>query len=122
MVRGARTDYQGTLLETGRDKPTTVELFRLQAFQHERLVLVSRRRSVAKSTFMPSAHTIPPLTLHLFLDIPVTRPLPSNNSWKPENRVSKSKIKFPALASFNQPGFDRIGGAVKNNGSHQQVL
>jgi len=26
------------------------------------------------------------------------------------------------LLPFNQPGFDRIGGAVKNNGSHQQVL
>jgi len=28
------------------------------------------------------------------------RPLPFNNSWKSENRVSKSKIEFPALASI----------------------
>ena len=28
------------------------------------------------------------------------RPLPFNNSRKPENRVSKSKIEFPALASI----------------------
>ena len=28
------------------------------------------------------------------------RTLPFNNSWKSENRVSKSKIEFPALASI----------------------
>jgi len=33
------------------------------------------------------------------------RPLPFNNSWKPENRVSKSKIEFPALASISSAGF-----------------
>jgi len=39
----------------------------------------------------------------------------------------KTEFRNPRLNSrpllpFNQPGFDRIGGAVKNNGSHQQVL
>ena len=36
-------------------------------------------------------------------DIPlllVVRPLPFNNSWKSENRVSKSRIEFSALASI----------------------
>jgi len=28
------------------------------------------------------------------------RPLSFNDSWKSENRVSKSKIEFPALASI----------------------
>jgi len=28
------------------------------------------------------------------------RPLPFNNSWKSENRVSKSRFEFPALASI----------------------
>jgi len=30
----------------------------------------------------------------------VVSPLPFNNSWKSENRVSKSKIEFPAVASI----------------------
>jgi len=34
----------------------------------ERLVLVPEWRSVAKFNFMPSAPTLPPLTLHVFLD------------------------------------------------------
>jgi len=39
----------------------------------------------------------------------------------------KTEFRNPRLNSrpslpFNQSGFDRIGGAVKNNGSHQQVL
>ena len=29
-----------------------------------------------------------------------SRPLPFNNSWNSENRVSKSRIEFPALASI----------------------
>jgi len=59
---------------------------------------------------------------HLSFFLTSLGPLPFNNSLQSENRVSKSRIEFPALASIYQPGFDRIGGAVKNNESHQQVL
>ena len=31
-------------------------------------------------------------------------------------------LNYRPLFPFNESGFDRIGGAVKNNGSHQQVL
>jgi len=32
------------------------------------------------------------------------------------------RLNSQPLLPLNQSGFDRIGGAVKNNGSHQQVL
>jgi len=53
---------------------------------------------------------------------PSMRPLPFNNPGNQKTEFLNPRLNSRPLLPFNQPGFDRIGGAVKNNGSHPQVL
>ena len=41
------------------------------------------------------------------------RPLPFNNSWNQKTEFRNPRLNSRLLVPFNQPGFDRIGGAVK---------